>query len=138
MQLDDECLSEASRWMSHVRSVVLSNNEFTAAGVRALAKSLRKQDMGKLRSLALKSCRMDSDCLYELADILPHLESAVLSYNNFSGQEGVRRLADRLTSGGGGTVRLKHLEMRHCRLIDGGKKALGDAGKKAGVEVKLW
>ena len=51
LQLDDECLSEAAKWMTHVPNVVMSNNEFGPAGMRALAKLCRKHEMGKLRSL---------------------------------------------------------------------------------------
>ena len=54
LQLDDECLSEAAKWMPHVPNVVMSNNEFGPAGMRALAKICRKHEMGKLRALNFK------------------------------------------------------------------------------------
>ena len=54
LQLDDDCLAEAAKWMTHVPSVVLSNNEFGPDGARALAKLCRKHQMGKLRSLNLR------------------------------------------------------------------------------------
>lgn len=54
LQLDDDCLAEAAKWMTQVPSVVMSNNEFGPDGARALAKLCRKHQMGKLRSLNLR------------------------------------------------------------------------------------
>ena len=54
LQLDDDCLAEAAKWMTHVPSVVMSNNEFGPDGARALAKLCRKHQMGKLRSINLR------------------------------------------------------------------------------------
>jgi hypothetical protein len=64
--------------MTYVPNVNLSGNEFGPGGVRALAKFCRKYEMGKLKSLNLKGCKMDSDCLAELSDLVPALESAVI------------------------------------------------------------
>ena len=41
--MDDECLIEACKWIPLVRSVVISHNEFTATGARAMAKIMKKQ-----------------------------------------------------------------------------------------------
>ena len=57
LQLDDDCLAEAAKWMTHVPNVVMSNNEFGPAGMRALAKFCRKHEMGKLRSLNFRLSR---------------------------------------------------------------------------------
>ena len=42
----------------------------------------------------LRSCKMDSNALAEIVDVVPFLESAVLSYNNFSKSDAPRALAE--------------------------------------------
>ena len=43
---------------------------------------------------SLRSCKMDSNALAEIVDVVPFLESAVLSYNNFSKSDAPRALAE--------------------------------------------
>ena len=136
-KLNDECLQEIAKFITHVPHMQLMNNHFSAVGMRTVAKYCRKYENGKMKSLNLKGCKMNEEALLELADIVPGLESAVLSFNNFSGNVGVKALAEKLSSGGD-SVKIKFIDMRHCRLLDGSKKQISDIARKQKIEIKMW
>ena len=137
-KLNDECLQEIAKFITHIPHMQLMNNQFSALGMRSVAKFCRKYENGKMKSLNLKGCKMNEEALLELADIIPGLESAVISFNNFSGNVGVKALVETLSSGDGGEVKVKFIDMRHCRLLDGSKKQISDIARKQKIEIKMW
>ncbi|TRY77862.1 hypothetical protein TCAL_08134 [Tigriopus californicus] len=135
-QLDDECLAEIAKFATKVANLILQANVFSHIGIKAFVKYCKKHEMGNLKSINLKGCKMKDSALEELAQILPNLESAILSSNNFSSATGVKQLVESLTNAD--TVNLKYLELRHCKLLDGSKRMLGDVAKKNRIEVKMF
>lgn len=135
-QLDDECLAEIAKFATKIANLILQANTFSSVGIKALVKYCKKHEMGNLKSINMKGCKMKDSALEELAQILPNLESAILSSNNFSSATGVKQLVECLTNAD--TVNLKYLELRHCKLLDGSKRMLGDVAKKNRIEVKMF
>ena len=93
--------------------------------------------MGNMKSLNLRGCKLTSECLIEIADLIPKLESITLSNNNFSSADGPRVLAQSIEESGD-SANVKFIDMRHCRLIENSKKILNEACRKSKIDIKMW
>lgn len=93
--------------------------------------------MGQMKSINLRGCKLNSDCLVELADLIPKLESITLSNNNFNATEGAKALATAIEDAGD-KIKAKFIDLRHCRLIENSKKLLNEACRKSKVDIKMW
>lgn len=135
-QMDNDCLAEIAKFLFHVPNLHLQNNSFNIQGIKVIGKYYKKlENVGKLKVLNLRACKLDSECLTELAELIAELQSATLSNNNFSSADGVKVLVSALDSE---KRNLKFLDLRHCRLVDGSKKALADSARKFKIEIKTW
>ncbi len=141
-QLDDECLNEVAKFAWRVPNLHLQGGVFTPTSMRTLTKHLRRSDAdnhsSRIVSINLKGCKLDSESLSELAEAVPRLQSLTISYNNFSGPEGVKTLASCLEECNASERKTTFVDLRHCRLTEGSKKLLSELSKKDKIEFKLW
>ncbi len=138
-QLDDVCLYEIAKFAFKIPNLVLQGGNFSSEGLRHLAKYCRKHEWEKIRSLNLRGCKLTSECLSDLGELAPGLETLNISYNNFSGADvGVKAFAAALADGASGVRRTRFVDLRHCRLSDASKRALGDIGRREKIEFKMW
>ncbi len=131
-------LSSLKTLSCRVPNLNLQGGQFTADGIRQLAKYLRRHDWDRIRSLSLRACKLDPAALAEAGEIVSGLETLDLSYNNLSGGDAdVRNFAASLAAPAD-DKRIRFVDLRHCRLSDPCKRVLSDVGRKEKIEVKMW
>ncbi|XP_040568207.1 uncharacterized protein [Lepeophtheirus salmonis] len=131
----DDCLFELSRCITYVPNVDLRNNKFTIEGLRTLAKFCRKRDMGELKAINLRGCGITSDEVGELSDVLVKFETLNLAGNNLKGKTGIEEFCQALSSQ---EVKLKFIDLRHCRLHEHSQKLIQDTCRKLKIDHKIF
>ena len=66
-----------------------------------LVKCFHKFEGGVLKTINLRMCKLTNECLQILSEIIPYLQSVVLSSNNFGGSSGLKALAESIDSAKG-------------------------------------
>ena len=86
--LTDEVMPQIASLVIKLESLDLHNSEFSVDGIHILVKYIKENGFGKLKSLNLRLCKLNEECLEVLSDIIPGVGSVTLSANNFSGTVG--------------------------------------------------
>jgi len=134
--LNDEALYQISKLAFLIENVDLHNSHFGEEGITMLTKCYYKFDGGVLKTLNLRMCKLTEKCLELLAPVVPHLTSAVLSSNNFSGAAALKTLAAAIDSAE--ERKLKHIDLRHSRIPEAGKKVMNEVCRKHKIDLKIW
>ena len=87
-KLDDGCLSELSKVIPFLRSINLSCNKFTAAGVKVLRDEILKivndGHQIALKVIDFNRCQLDDDCIIAMAEIIPLIREVDIGDNQFT------------------------------------------------------
>lgn len=137
-QLDDDSLHEIAKFATKIANLQLQNNAFTIDGISALVRSCKKHEMGVMKTLNLRGCKLNSECLNELSDIIPRLQSFTASNNNFNHLDAAKGLANAIETAATDSRKIAFVDLRHCRLIDSGKKLLSEVCRKRKIDIKMW
>ena len=100
--LTDESLQQIAKLAFLVEEIDLHNSNFGEEGVEMLVKCYHKFDGGVLKTINLRMCKLTDPCLKILSEIIPYLQSVVLSGNTFGGSSGLKCLAESIDSAKGG------------------------------------
>ena len=149
--LTDESLQQIAKVAFLVEEIDLHNSNFGEEGVEMLVKCYHKFDGGVLKTLNLRMCKLTDPCLRILSEIIPHLQSVVLSGNTFGGSSGLRALAESIDTAKGKLVscylpvipcnsgrKLRHIDLRHSRVSQEMKKVVNEACRKHKIDLKIW
>ena len=112
--LTDESLQQIAKVAFLVEEIDLHNSNFGEEGVEMLVKCYHKFDGGVLKTLNLRMCKLTDPCLRILSEIIPYLQSVVLSGNTFGGSSGLKALAESIDTAK--PRKLKHIDLRHSRV----------------------
>ena len=102
--LTDESLQQIAKVAFLVEEIDLHNSNFGEEGVEMLVKCYHKFDGGVLKTLNLRMCKLTDPCLRILSEIIPYLQSVVLSGNIFGGSSGLKALAESIDTAKGKLV----------------------------------
>ena len=61
--LNDDCLYEIAKFVTFLENVDVHNSNFTTESLEMLVKCCKKFGMGSLKSLNMRMCKMNDDCL---------------------------------------------------------------------------
>ena len=134
--LTNESMPQIVSFVTQIENVDLHNSDFGVESMKMLVKQIQEHGAGKLRTLNLRMCKLNDDCLEILSDILPKLFSVTLSSNNFSGINAVKSLCHKIENSD--KILLKYLDMKYSRLSQDMKKSLGEVCKKHNIDLKVW
>ena len=134
--LTDESLQQISKLAFLVENIDLHNSSFGPDGVSMLVKCFHKFEGGVLHTLNLRMCKLTDQCLSILSEVIPHLNSVVLSSNNFAGSAGLKALAESIDTTE--ERKLKHIDLRHSRVTQEMKKVVNEVCRKYKIDLKIW
>ena len=134
--LTNESMPQLVTFMTQIENVDLHNSDFGVESMKLLVKQIQENGTGKLRTLNLRMCKLNDDCLEILSDVIPKLYSVTLSSNNFSGISAVKSLCYKIDNSD--KIVLKLLDMKYSRLAQDMKKSLGEVCKKHNIDLKVW
>ena len=152
--LTDESLQQIAKVAFLVEEIDLHNSNFGEDGVEMLVKCYHKFDGGVLKTLNLRMCKLTDPCLRILSEIIPYLQSVVLSGNTFGGSSGLKALAESIDTAKGINLffstnksrnnfrylgrKLRHIDLRHSRVSQEMKKVVNEACRKHKIDLKIW
>ena len=119
-----------------MESLDIHNSNFGPEGVSMLVKCFHKFEGGVLKSINMRMCKLTDECLTILSEIVPYLNSVVLSSNNFGGSAGLKALAENIISAE--KRKLKHIDLRHSRVSQEMKKLVNEACRRQKIDLKIW
>ena len=134
--LNDESLQQISKLAFLVENLDIHNSNFGPDGVSMLVKCFHKFEGGVLKSINMRMCKLTDECLTILSEIVPYLNSVVLSSNNFGGSAGLKALADSINSAE--KRKLKHIDLRHSRVSQEMKKLVNETCRRQKIDLKIW
>ena len=134
--LTDESPQQIAKLAFLVENIDLHNSSFGPEGVAMLVKCFHKFQGGVLKTLNMRMCKLNDECLTILSEVIPHLNSVVLSSNNFGGSAGLKTLAESMDSTEQPTLR--HIDLRHSRVTQEMKKVMNEVCRKHKIDLKIW
>ena len=134
--LTDESLQQIAKLAFLVENIDLHNSSFGPDGVTMLVKCFHKFEGGVLKTLNLRMCKLTDQCLSILSEIIPYLNSVVLSSNNFGGSAGLKALAESIDTAE--KRKLKHIDLRHSRVGQEMKKVVNEVCRRHKIDLKIW
>ena len=99
--LTDESLQQIAKLAFLVEEIDLHNSTFGEEGIEMLVKCYHKFEGGVLKTINMRMCKLNDQCLNILSEIIPYLQSVVLSGNTFGGSSGLKALAENIDSAKG-------------------------------------
>ena len=134
--LNNESMPQISNFVMYLENLDLHHSEFGAESMRTLVTAIQEKGVGKLKSLNLRLCKLNDECLEILSEIIPRISSVTLSSNNFSGISAVKTLCSKIE--GSEKVQLRYLDLKYSRVSQDMKKSLGEVCKKLNIDLKVW
>ena len=134
--LNNQSMPQISNFVMHLENLDLHHSEFGVESMKTLVSSIQEKGVGKLRSLNLRLCKLNDECLEILAEIIPSISSVTLSSNNFSGISAVKTLCSKIENSD--KVQLRYLDLKYSRVSQDMKKSLGEVCKKLNIDLKVW
>ena len=134
--LTDESLQQIAKLAFLVENIDLHNSSFGPDGVTMLVKCFHKFQGGVLKTLNLRMCKLNDQCLCILSEVIPNLTSVVLSSNNFGGSAGLAALAESIDTTE--KLKLRHIDLRHSRVTQEMKKVVNEVCRKHKIDLKIW